>query len=179
MALEKAMDNLDLDRIRKMANREWYEFLRDEYFRWKYTAPNRYATTTAQLRKYENNGRMGELDRIRRLLLSINVTDVYSGLEIANNILGLGIAGASGLLALMYPHAFATVDQFIVKALSRLENLPEAAAIARMKPDRIGIEAAILLIEIMRKKARDNNRLFATTIWTPRKIHMVLWGCRS
>jgi hypothetical protein len=34
----------------------WYEFLANEYFRWKYTAANRYATTTKQLAKYKKEG---------------------------------------------------------------------------------------------------------------------------
>lgn len=38
MALEKSMDNLDRECIRKMDERRWYEFLKYEYFRWNYTS---------------------------------------------------------------------------------------------------------------------------------------------
>ena len=100
MALEKAMENLDHELLRNMDERGWYEFLRDEYFRWKYTAPNRYATTTAQVRKYEDNGGLSQLDQIRELLLQIDTRNVRKGLETAKSIHGLGTAGASGLLAL-------------------------------------------------------------------------------
>src|SRR5207244_3516012 len=48
--LEHALDSLDLSRIRRLDARGWYEFLLNEYFRWKYTAPNRYVTTTRSLR---------------------------------------------------------------------------------------------------------------------------------
>ena len=59
---------------------------------------------------------MNELDQVREVLHRIDTTDVRSGLEIAKRIGGLGTAGASGLFAVMYPSAFATVGQFVVKA---------------------------------------------------------------
>jgi len=54
---------------------------------------------------------------------------------IATSIHGLGIAGASGLLTLMYPDQFGTVDQFVVKALREVEGLPQRAALERMNPE--------------------------------------------
>lgn len=175
MALEKAMENLDLDRLRKMDEQGWYDFLHNEYFRWKYTSPNRYATTTAQLQRYKNNGGLSELDGIRKLLLRLDTKDVRGGLKTAKRIHGLGVPGASGLLALMYPHALATVDQFVVNALKRVPKLPKAESVRDMDADDLKIEDGVILIEIMQAKARDNNRLFATTTWTPRKIDQVLW----
>jgi hypothetical protein len=58
-------------------------------------------------------------------------------LRIAKEIHGLGTAGASGLLALMFPQRFGTVDQFVVKALKQVEGLPEAADIDRIKPEAL------------------------------------------
>ena len=49
VALEQSLDPLDLEELRRFDAREWYEFLKDEYFRWKYTDPNRYSSTTRQL----------------------------------------------------------------------------------------------------------------------------------
>jgi hypothetical protein len=53
---------------------------------------------------------------------------------IASQIRGLGTAGASGLLALMYPTHFGTVDQFVVKGLQQVDDLLEKAALGRMNP---------------------------------------------
>jgi hypothetical protein len=39
LALEQSLDTLDLERLRRLDARGWYEFLRDEYFRWKYIQP--------------------------------------------------------------------------------------------------------------------------------------------
>jgi hypothetical protein len=38
VTLERALDRLDLERLCGLDAEGWYAFLRDEYFRWKYTA---------------------------------------------------------------------------------------------------------------------------------------------
>ena len=175
LELERTFDALDRSRLERFTAQEWYKFLRDEYFRWKYTAPNRYATTTLYLQKYEDTGAMAELDVLRRQILNLDVTDVQAGLKVAKKIRGLGTAGASGLLSLIYPEHFATVDQFVVKALRGVRGLPESDALASMKPQNLRVTDGVLLISILGKKAHDNNRLFGTQFWTPRKLDMVLW----
>jgi hypothetical protein len=176
LALERSLNALDLDRLRAMDAVGWYAFLRDEYFRWKYTAPNRYATTARSLHRYEGEGRLDELDQIRRALLTLDPTDVAGGLAIAGRIHGLGPPGASGLLALMYPAHFGTVDQFGVKALGEVDGLSEAPAVARMNPLALTIANGVLLIRVMQRKAAENNEQFGTTVWTPRRIDMALWA---
>jgi hypothetical protein len=176
LALERALDRLDLDRIRGLDAQGWYDFLRLEYFRWKYTAPNRYATTTKWLAEYAAKpGGLERLHGIKRRLLAIDPADIGSGLSTAREIKGLGPAGASGLLALMYPATFATVDQFVVKALRQVGGLPEVDALAKMKPESLTTADGIKLIGIIARKAAENNRLFGTASWTPRKIDQVLW----
>jgi hypothetical protein len=173
--LERSLDALDRSRLEHLTAQEWYEFLRDEYFRWKYTAPNRYATTTLQLRKYADTGAIADLDAIRHQILNVNVTDVRAGLHIAKKIRGLGTAGASGLLSLIYPQHFATVDQFVVKALRGVSGLPESDALSRMNPENLSVTDGVLLIRILKRKAQENDRAFKTQSWTPRKVDMVLW----
>ena len=89
---------------------------------------------------------------------------------------GLGTAGASGLLAILFPGFFGTVDQFVVKSLLAVEGLSERGTIEKMKPTFLSIDDGVVLISIMRKQAKNLNRLFSTNIWTPRKIDMVLWS---
>lgn len=175
LKLERAMEALDLDRLRRLDADGWYRFLRDEYFRWKYTAPNRYATTTRQLRRYADTGTLEALYQVKERLLTVERADIRHALSLACEIQGLGTAGASGLLAVMYPDTFATVDQFVVKALREVERLPERAALSRMKPEGLSPRDGVLLISIMQRKAAENNRLFGTIGWTPRKIDKVLW----
>jgi hypothetical protein len=192
--LDQSLDSPDLkQRVRQLDAQGWYAFLHDEYFRWKYTAANRYASTTKCLRekcsleisaRATRRGRdpatmsIDELHDIKKRLLQFNTDDIMEGLRIARKIPGLGTAGASGLLALLYPQRFATVDQFVVKALREVSGLTEAYDIAKMNPEYLSLRDGVMLIKIMRHKAEENNRLFNTGDWTPRKIDKVLWACR-
>ena len=179
LELERRLNELKLDRIADLDQRGWYQFLHDEYFRWKYTAPNRYATTTKSLRRYTESDQLEDLFRIKQRLLDLDLLDIRDGLSTAKEIHGLGIPGASGLLSLMYPHVFATVDQFAVKALCEIPGLPESEELRRMNPNNITLKNGITLITLMRSKARENNIAFGGEYWTPRKIDMVLWGARE
>ena len=74
----------------------------------------------------------------------------------------------------MYPKHFGTVDQFVVKALRQVQGLPEAEALARMNPENLKIKEVVLIINILWRKAADNNRVFKSDAWTPRKLDKVL-----
>ncbi len=178
LALERELEGLELNRLRDMDANEWYGFLHDKYFPWKYTAANRLATTRNKLMTHQTSERaMMDLFSIKDRLLNLRLDDPIEGLCIAKSIRGLGVAGASGLLALMYPGHFATVDQFIVKALRNVEGLQETQALRRMKPEGLQPKDGVILIQIMREKAAENNAQFKTDAWTPRKIDKVLWTC--
>jgi hypothetical protein len=120
--LVRELEPLDLQHLPGLSARAWYDFLNDKYFPWKYTALNRLATTRKSLRRYIEEGRLDALLRIRDRLLAIRKEDIEEGLEIAESIHGLGTAGASGLLALMYPEHFGTVDEFLVLALRKVPD---------------------------------------------------------
>jgi len=176
-AVEKEFNPLNTAAVEKMNPEEWYEFLMKKYFFWKYTEPNRYATTTAQLKKYlaDPHG-LNELFLIKKRIFEFDQEDILAGLKVASEIKGLGTAGASGLLAVLFPEKFATVDQFVVKALLTIENLPELSQILKMIPDQLKISDAVVLINLMRNKATDLNGKFGASFWTPRKIDMILWA---
>ena len=175
VALEESLNAFQIERIHEMSPKGWYDFLHDEYFRWKYTQPNRYATTTLQLQKYVDSGSLDELDTIRRRLLELDVTATRKGLQLASSIRGLGTAGASGLLALMYPTHFGTVDQFVVKALREIADLPESPALRAMNDMSLTAKDGELLIDMMSRKAAEINQLIGEPSWNPRRIDMVLW----
>ncbi len=177
--LERELNDLKLEQISNFGQLDWYNFLLDKYFRWKYTAPNRYASTTMAFKKYKDSNQLDSLFDIKKRLINLNVFDISDGLSVAKEIRGLGIAGASGLLSLMYPNNFATVDQFAVKALSQIPCLSEINEIKKMKPDNLTRRNGIILINIMLKKAKENNKIFGTNFWTPRKIDMILWASRT
>jgi hypothetical protein len=173
--LERRLDVLELETIQRYSPHDWYDFLLQKYFRWKYTAPNRYATTTGLLKRYNEESNLDELDKIRTQLLNIDTKDIAGSLEVACRINGLGVAGASGLLSLMYPSQFATVDQFVVKALREVPNLAEASVLNRMNPEGLSKKNGVVLIKIMRLKAADLTTVLAPSHWTPRMLDKVLW----
>jgi hypothetical protein len=67
----------------------------------------------------------------------IEPSDIRRSIEVAMQVPGLGTAGASGLLSLLYPEDFGTVDQFVVKALREIPQLPEAARLVEMNPQNL------------------------------------------
>ena len=177
LALEREMQELDVEAVRVMNPQEWYSFLLEKYFRWKYTAPNRYASTTKMLRSYAENNELLALHAIKERLFALDKDNLQQCLALASSIRGLGTAGASGLLAVLFPAHFGTVDQFEVKALAKIPELPERDLIAAMNPESLKLREGAILIRIMRRKAAELNRAFSTTEWTPRKVDMVLWTC--
>ena len=177
VALEREMDQLNAETVRMMNPAEWYMFLMEKYFRWKYTAPNRYATTIKELRSYEEKNELAALHAIKERLFVMEKENILECLAVATSIRGLGTAGASGLLAVLFPRHFGTVDQFAVKALTKIPNLQERNLISAMNPESLKLKEGEILIRIMRRKAEELNRVFSTTEWTPRKVDMVLWTC--
>lgn len=176
--LEKELNELTAEKIISLDPIAWYDFLHDQYFRWKYTAPNRYASTTLALKRFRESNPLEGLFDIKKRLLSFDTSDISLGLSIAKEIPGLGIAGASGLLSLMYPDKFATVDQFVVRALSQIPDLSQSGDLKKMNPENLTLRDGVILVNIMQTKAKENNRVFGTHFWTPRKIDMVLWASR-
>lgn len=175
LPLEREIQQLNLDAVRAMDAQQWYTFLLEKYFRWKYTAPNRYASTTKSLKQYNSPSLLPVLLRIKEGLFSMDKLDIKKCLAHACSIRGLGTAGASGLLAVLFPQQFGTVDQFAVKALRQISDLPEKALLAVMNPESLTLDDGVILVQIMRRKAADLNRLSSTNAWTPRKVDMVLW----
>jgi thermostable 8-oxoguanine DNA glycosylase len=174
--LECKLEQVNPEDIRALSTTDFYSFLHEEYYIWKYTQKNRLATTRKQLERYISENRMFELEFIQHRLFASDRSNARECLSVVSNIRGLGAAGASGLLAILFPHDFGTVDQFVVKSLLEIDNLPEHKQIEQMNPTFLKIDDGVILIDIMRKKAQLLNQQFSTTFWTPRKIDMILWS---
>ena len=175
-AIEREMDSLRPDDVRNLDAEQWYDWLLNKYFVWKYTAPNRYATTTSSLKRQVNDAGQHHLLTIRDRVLGCENASIKDALRTATAFKGLGTAGASGLLALLFPAKFGTVDQFAVGALRKLGCLPEREELRRMNAESLTVANGVVLIEIMRRKAISLNELLNTSGWTPRKVDKVLWA---
>lgn len=176
--LERRMEKLSPSDVQDMSTKEFYRFLYDEYFVWKYTAPNRLATTRKSLQKYELED-LKPLGIIKKSIMTAyknDPADTKILLDAATSIYGLGTAGASGLLSILFPQYYGTVDQFLVYALLKVTNLPEHSRLQSINPLNIKIKDGIILENILREKAEELNQKFGSQDWTPRKIDMVLWA---
>ncbi len=174
--LDKSFDILDYNDVANLTVDEFYDFLYHCYFVWKFTAKNRLSTTRTNLKRHKDN--LQELSNIQKELFLFDRNDIVKGLEIASRIHGLGYAGASGLLAILYPKYFGTVDQFVVRSLLQIENFDDRNIILAMNPNSLRKKDAVSLILIMRKKAEELNTINRTDYWTPRKVDKVLWSYR-
>ncbi len=176
LELEREMDTLRPDDVRYLDADQWYDWLLKKYFVWKYTAPNRYATTTRDLKHQATDAGRHHLLTIRDRVLSCENASIGDALRAAREFKGLGPAGASGLLALLFPAKFGTIDQFAVGALRKVRSLPERDELGRMNPTRLSTANGVVLVGIMRRKAVSLNELFNTSGWTPRKVDKLLWA---
>lgn len=175
-AIEREMDTLCPDDVRHLDADQWHDWLFNKYFLWKYTAPNRYITTTRRLERQAAEAGRHHLLTIRDRVLGAENAGIRDALRAAGEIGGLGPSGASGLLALLFPAKFGTIDQFVVGSLCKVRCLPEHDQLKRMNPKRLTIANGVVLVEIMRRKAILLNELFGTNEWTPRKVDKILWA---
>ena len=185
LEIERFMDGADFDHVKGLAPREWYEFL-EKYFRWKFTG-NYLDDRLANLAQNS----LDQLALVKRDLAVVarddfELADAGKCLNLVKSprIRGLGYPGASGLLAILFKKVYGTVDRMIVDSLCDVETLPERERMekirARLKDKKDWeLRDAVIIIEIMRRKAAQLNDCFDTDCWTPRKIDMVLWTFRN
>ena len=174
--IEKYMDEINSDYVRDLSTDEFFDFLHDKYFVWKYTQKNRLSRLLSIFERYKDNNEMYKLESIHKRLFTTPKGDIEKCLEVATEIAGLGTAGASGLLSILFPEYFSTVDQFVVKRLREVDDPDYKYRLAAMNPESLKSQDGVLLIQIMRDKAAELNDKFNTNFWTPRKIDMVLWA---
>ena len=186
--LEDHMNHVKPEMVRNMSADEFYEFIHDKYFDWKFTDGRICSNGQKRLEKtYDNASGKKELFEIKEDMFKIHdfapentrlLFNVVRG--VCGGIVGLGIAGASGLLAIIWPGEYGTVDQFVVEALLEIEDLPEQEQIKAIKyRSNLKLKEGILLEDILRRKAKELNEKFGTDEWTPKKVDMILWTYRN
>lgn len=171
--VENDLSNISISDIKNYSGEEFYNLIHDCYIKWKYTDCRWFKGIKGCIENYNNKCGYIFFKNIHSDLLSIDKSEIESHLRNIMRIKGIGVAGASGLLALLMPEYFGTVDQFVVKELKKL-NLGNEYE--KINENDIKINDAVLMITLMKEKAKELNEKFVTDIWTARKIDMVLWG---
>ena len=183
LLLEDKLEEITISEFLKMNVEDFYVFLLNDFITWKYTACNINSIVKVYLKEYENYGLntleniLQELKHFIKNISTCEETDyIKHGLQILINIKGIGVAGASGLLALLLPEYFGTVDQFAIKNIQSLDcfNILKDA-----NPYNISLKYAIELGKIYLEKAKELNSEFENNYWTPRKIDKVVWAYRK
>lgn len=178
LEIEKKLDNLDRNEIKNLTVEEFYNFLYYEYFPWKFV--EYLGQIRGYLEKHKNNlDEMRKLEVIHSELFSFDLHDIERGLQIAHRIHGLGYIGASGLLALLFPDYFGTLDKYVIEALQEIDDIKQIDKIKTINSNSVSLNEGVMIIEILREKAKELNEIDITKKWTPRKIDMVLWGTRN
>jgi hypothetical protein len=170
--LEDRITNLNSDTVRAFDENEWYEFLQDVFFPWKFKG-NYLPQKLQSLKKHDNPGGRRYLLSIKKQLFDRDLrkySERAKALEIAQGVNGLAQAGASCLLAVLFPELFGGVDKMMVRALHEIQALPQGNEILVLSDKDV-----LWLVDMMRKKAAELNALFHTDTWTPRIIDMILW----
>lgn len=165
--------------VKNMNKDELFDFLINKYFVWKYSACNRYTTCSNWLKNEDK--RENFRDDLKKIInrifkkVEMNSQNYKDILSEAKEIPGIGTSGASGLLSVLFPDKYATVDQFVVKSLICIEQPDfEYSDIEKMsqKSNDLTIADAEKLQTIMQNKAGEVGI-------TPRQIDMVLWAVRD
>lgn len=179
-ALEEELDSLKIQSVRDFTNEEWRDFLAIKYIPWKHSPGPFWASIQKKfIAKYESAESLNRLSANKRRIFGSSPEMIIDLLRTVDEIYQFGIPSASGLLSLLFPLHFGTVDRFAMESLQRIEEFKNDLAIQRIDSKNIRLGDAVRAISIMRAKALENNRIFKTNYWTSRRIDMVLWSTRE
>lgn len=162
----------------------WYEFFLDKYLPWKLSSQPTYSHFRENfVRLYdENRERLREvMDRLSRL----NRRNPEECIELLIGLDYIGIPMATGLLALLFPEDFGTLDRIILRNLKSIPDISSLFGLQNIdeqflsRKTRRAVNLASNFIHLFRRKAEELNTLFETDAWTPRKIDMALWSIRD
>lgn len=178
--VEQKLNAMTADEFKQMSGQEFYRFLVGDYSSWKYTDNRRKATVRHNIEDFHQKFTDDEFKKILDAAFLIDKGDIFLHFANMTRITGIGTAGASGVLSLIFPKYFGTVDRFLVENLKKIYDGQSyyGKKLQSMNPDSFTIYDAITLTQILRKKAEELNKKFKTDKFTPRKIDMALWAVR-
>jgi len=166
------------------------EFLDRWYYSWKFFAIAPYDIPKHQAKvRAEYAANPAKYDAIARQLGALNPDNVEQCLKAvaSRSIPGLQLSAASGLLAVLFPASFGTVDQHTLRALQTLDDdravwlrrhIPDPKTFFPANNNDQGRHAAKLMTQLYREKARELAQLDEETGWGPRRVEMVCYTVR-
>lgn len=161
-------------RVTRMGINDFYEFLINDFLPWKYTDSRRLARGK---RLFSQNTNLEDLTNIKSRLCDPDLDD-RTLLSTAMSINGVGTAGASALLSILYPERFGTADRFVVLCMQNAPSLISDTTIQHINPNAIKPKEALHMFELMRNKAVELNKVSDANTWTPRMVDKAAWADR-
>ena len=122
LPVEKKLHDLQRKTVEAMTAEQFYIFLHDSYFKWKFTDCRWFPPNLRRLEMYETEGKE-ELGIIKDTIFSLHKRrpdGTKALMEEVTKIHGLGAAGGSGLLSILFPEHYGTIDQFVVESLQKV-----------------------------------------------------------
>ncbi len=101
-------------------------------------------------------------------------------LTAVSKIPGLGTIGGSGVLALVHPETYGTIDRMVLKSFHDNNEFQFVRTEADFSKDaKFGLEYGALVILRLREIAQQLNEKNRVNSWTPRRVDMVLFAARG
>lgn len=179
-SVEEKLNGLTTDYFMSMSGQDFYRFLVGDYAQWKYTDGRIKHRVQHEIEDFHQFHTDNEFKRVIDSIFGLSPDDIYLHIANISRISGIGSAGASGILSLIFPQYFGTVDRYAAENLQKVydKSTYYGRKIHNINPTDISTYDAVTLIEIYREKANELNTTFGCDDWTPRKIDMILWGIR-
>ncbi len=177
--IEIKFDNYNEITFQNMDNREWLTFIRDEYQTWKHTN----GMVRAKLKRIVSEVDGQIICEIHSTLLSSDKVDIQNNLQLFCDLPGFGPPSASGVLSLMFPTHFGTVDRRVIGTFKQCQNSDIRDRLAKLidRYERnsgnmwFSVPEAALVIQVYRDAAEELSRRSGVT-WTPRMVDKALWS---
>jgi len=179
--IEKKFEQMTTEEILGMPPDKFYIFLRDMYFPWKFTGvylkPRLENLKTIENKQTQIKDVIDDLKELQKRIADkkeLNDDDMSNAIRNLQKIPGIGPSAATGLLSILFPTHFGTIDKFVG---INLRNI--GCKIDEQEYTNISVESAIKMEKILIDKAKELNKEMNTDYWTPRRLDKILWSIRE
>lgn len=174
--IEREFAQAQLPYVQKMNIADFHNFI-VKFIKWKFTRFRAFKVENFE-KYYENPNNMRSLNEIREEILNLDYDNLPLAIMVPSQIYGIKTAAAPGLLSILRPEKFGTVDQFLIEALREVPTIANQWWFPGVYERREALLPmdGVRLVQVLRAKASALNDTFQTTEWTPRRVDMVLWA---
>lgn len=179
--IEKKFEQMTTEEILGLSPDEFYIFLRDMYFPWKFTGiylkPRLENLKTIENKQTQIKDVIDDLKELQKRIADkkeLNDDDMSNAIRNLQKIPGIGLSAATGLLSILFPTHFGTINKHV-----RINLKKVGCKISEQDCINISVKNAIKMEKILIEKAKKLNTDMNTDYWTPRRLDKILWSIRE